>query len=145
MAWNVSGSWNVSGEFGSYELPYYTPIVGLVDGVKVKYTPVTLFDFSDNFLVCTVQYKDGTAVSTDLFREAFYSLADQLGEVKITADMTSGVSFKDGKILIHIDDALLDFNGQGMHQLVVITEDGHKLPPVFLEKVKIISTLQEAG
>lgn len=128
-----------------YLLPYYTPIVGLVDGVKAKYSPIILFDFSDNFLACTVQYRDGTAVSTDLFREAFYSLADELGEVKISVDMTSGVSFKDDKILIHIDDAALDFNGQGMHQLVVITEDGHKLPPVFLEKVKIVSTLQEAG
>lgn len=142
MAWNVSGSWNVSGDYGSYELPFYTPIVGLVDGVKNKYTPVTLFDFSDNFLACSVQYSDGTAVSTDEFSAAFYSLADELGEVKISSDMTSGVSFKDGKILIHIDDAALDFNGGGVHQLVVITEDGHKLPPVFLEKVKIISTLQ---
>lgn len=101
-----------------------------------------LYQHSDNIFRSAVRDKNGDIVLPSDFSDAEYILGDATSGAKITLTLGSGITVDGNDFVIHVDDAMIDFNGTYEHQFVVYDQAGNKLPPVFKRKVKITSVLR---
>lgn len=103
---------------------------------------VELYQNSDNAI--RVPVVDGVTGDTYLassFSDAEYIIADNAGKIVIHKKLNNGIIIDGDDFLINIDDGELLVKGNYLHQLVVWNSAGDKLPPVFIDKVKILQVI----
>lgn len=105
---------------------------------------VSLYQYSDNFILCNVTNEKNEVLDPSLFQAAEYRLTDKRGENIFTATLDNGLSVLGDAFQIHINDEVLNKSHKGSfkHQFVVWSQSGYKLPPVFGGKVSIVSVLE---
>lgn len=84
---------------------------------------------SDNFYRHTPSVADYSAVE--------YMIVDRRGKVLVYQTLDAGIFAYEGDLIIHVDDAIIDFRGDYYHQLVLFDAGGNKLPPEFRDKLKV--------
>lgn len=104
----------------------------------------SLYQYTDNFILCEVLSKTGTALTPDAFSQAEYRIVDSKGANVVKLALGTGIKEADGKFLIHINAGILNKTHKGSlkHQFVVWNQAGYKLPPIFGGTVNIIPVLE---
>lgn len=97
-------------------------------------------------LVFTVEITDsnGDALSTTLYSDAEYVIADAEGKVLITKRLGDGIAALAEAFQVYVSSAELSFEGACEHQLVVTDLNNFRLPPVFLQPLIILPTYKGA-
>lgn len=105
---------------------------------------VSLYQYTDNFILCEVVSKTNTALTPSSFSQAEYRIVDAKGANVVKLGLGTGIKEADGKFLIHINSGILNSNHKGSlkHQFVVWNQAGYKLPPIFGGTVNIIPVLE---
>ncbi len=148
--------------FGEYEVPSQPPtddnedasIDETIDYIRISsgtgtvkdyaLEQVSLYQYSDNFILCNVTNEKNEVLDPSLFQAAEYRITDKRGENVFTATLDNGLSVLGDAFQIHINDEVLNKSHKGSfkHQFVVWSQSGYKLPPVFGGKVSIVSVLE---
>ena len=117
--------------------------VGIEDDVQ-SFGVVSLYQYTDNFILCEVVSKSNAALSPDSFSQAEYRIVDNKGTNVVKLGLGTGIKEADGKFLIHINSGILNNTHKGSlkHQFVVWNQAGYKLPPIFGGTVNIIPVLE---
>ena len=117
--------------------------VGIEDDVQ-SFGVVSLYQYTDNFILCEVVSKSNAALSPDSFSQAEYRIVDNKGTNVVKLGLGTGIKEADGKFLIHINSGILNSSHKGSlkHQFVVWNQAGYKLPPIFGGTVNIIPVLE---
>ncbi|PTU02528.1 hypothetical protein DBR45_11835 [Pseudomonas sp. HMWF031] len=117
--------------------------VGIEDDVQ-SFGVVSLYQYTDNFILCEVASKSNAALSPDSFSQAEYRIVDNKGTNVVKLGLGTGIKEADGKFLIHINSGILNSSHKGSlkHQFVVWNQAGYKLPPIFGGTVNIIPVLE---
>lgn len=104
----------------------------------------SLYQYTDNFILCEVLSKAGTSLTPDAFSQAEYRIVDNKGANVVKLALGTGIKEADGKFLIHINAGILNKTHKGSlkHQFVVWNQAGHKLPPIFGGTVNVIPVLE---
>ena len=145
MTWNVSGSWNITEGYLFDDTIDYIRISSGTGTVKdYALEQVSLYQYSDNFILCNVTKEKNEVLDPSLFQAAEYRITDKRGENVFTATLDNGLSVLGDAFQIHINDEVLNKSHKGSfkHQFVVWSQSGYKLPPVFGGKVSIVSVLE---
>lgn len=105
---------------------------------------VSLYQYSDNFILCEIVNKGGSTLEPALFSEAEYRLTDQKGNDVAKLDLTGGIKAVGNKFFIHVNSGILNNSHKGSlrHQFVVWNQAGYKLPPIFSGSINIIPVLE---
>ncbi|AJP43411.1 hypothetical protein EP12_06650 [Alteromonas australica] len=99
-----------------------------------------LHQYSDiKIIVPVTNNASGELIDAGNFSNIKYFITDILGCVRIKLSLGDGITVEDGKIIINIDDGMLDssFKGLFSHQCIVWNLGGDKLPPIFKGQIKI--------
>lgn len=117
--------------------------VGIEDDIQ-SFGVVSLYQYTDNFILCEVVSKSNAALSPDSFSQAEYRIVDNKGTNVVKLGLGTGIKEADGKFLIHINSGILNSSHKGSlkHQFVVWNQAGYKLPPIFGGTVNIIPVLE---
>lgn len=117
--------------------------VGIEDDIQ-SFGVVSLYQYTDNFILCEVASKSNAALSPDSFSQAEYRIVDNKGTNVVKLGLGTGIKEADGKFLIHINSGILNSSHKGSlkHQFVVWNQAGYKLPPIFGGTVNIIPVLE---
>lgn len=117
--------------------------VGIEDDIQ-SFGVVSLYQYTDNFILCEVVSKSNTALTPDSFSQAEYRIVDNRGVNVVKLGLGTGIKEADGKFLIHINSGILNSSHKGSlkHQFVVWNQAGYKLPPIFGGTVNIIPVLE---
>ena len=117
--------------------------VGIEDDIQ-SFGVVSLYQYTDNFILCEVVSKSNAALSPDSFSQAEYRIVDNKGTNVVKLGLGTGIKEADGKFLIHINSGILNSSHKGSlkHQFVVWNKAGYKLPPIFGGTVNIIPVLE---
>jgi hypothetical protein len=92
-------------------------------------TNTVFWQHSDNFYRHTPSISDYSAVE--------YIIADRRGNAIVYLTLNNGIYADAGDLIIHVDDAVIDFRGDYYHQLVLFDAVGNKLPPEFITKLRV--------
>lgn len=116
---------------------------GIEDDIP-SFGVVSLYQYTDNFILCEVVSKSNTALTPDSFSQAEYRIVDTKGANVVKLGLGTGIKEADGKFLIHINSGILNSSHKGSlkHQFVVWNQAGYKLPPIFGGTVNIIPVLE---
>lgn len=116
---------------------------GIEDDIP-SFGVVSLYQYTDNFILCEVVSKSNTALTPDSFSQAEYRIVDNRGVNVVKLGLGTGIKEADGKFLIHINSGILNSSHKGSlkHQFVVWNQAGYKLPPIFGGTVNIIPVLE---
>lgn len=116
---------------------------GIEDDIP-SFGVVSLYQYTDNFILCEVVSKSNAALSPDSFSQAEYRIVDNKGTNVVKLGLGTGIKEADGKFLIHINSGILNSSHKGSlkHQFVVWNQAGYKLPPIFGGTVNIIPVLE---
>jgi hypothetical protein len=105
---------------------------------------VSLYQYSDNFILCEIVNKGGSTLEPALFSKAEYRLTDQKGNDVAKLDLSGGIKAVGNKFFIHVNSGILNNSHKGSlrHQFVVWNQAGYKLPPIFSGSINIIPVLE---
>lgn len=120
--------------------------VGIEDDIS-SFGVISLYQYTDNFIMCEIVNKNNTTLDPSLFSKAEYRIIDNKGANVVKLEIDKGIKIAGDKFLIHVNDGVLNSAHKGSlrHQFVVWNKAGYKLPPIFGGSVNIIPVLEPAA
>lgn len=104
---------------------------------------VEFFQNTDNIFRTKIT-KEGAVQAPSLFPQAEYTLSTRAGEVIARLTLGNGISVEDDDFVVHIQDDVITSELRGVlnHQFVVYNVAGDRLPPVFIDRVRIVEVVE---